>query len=191
MSRFVEVPAVQRQELDSYQAQNKITAYTAYRELLGLEALSETEAYDIMDKTVIPGRMETVYENPLVIIDAAHNPASAQMLAQTLKSDKSYRPLCLLLAILSDKDARGIIQALAPYFEEIVATQTSSSRALPASTLASLVEEETGRYPGTIRTFTSSAEALTELLKQETAVVATGSITLAGEVKDFLSSKQG
>ncbi|MCL2530492.1 MAG: Mur ligase family protein [Coriobacteriia bacterium] len=179
-ARYIEVPSALEPECNSYQAQNKLTALTTARELLGSDALTETKAYQVMDNTVIPGRLEIVHTNPLVIIDAAHNPASARTLVESYSQPKAT----LLLAVLADKDASGIIQALAPYFAVIVVTQTSSSRAIPAHELASLVEQQTGKAP---RTFSSPQEALAELLTQSKPIIATGSITLAGEVKQLLT----
>jgi dihydrofolate synthase/folylpolyglutamate synthase len=182
-SRFVMVPTAINQEPGSYQAQNKLTALTAAREL-GLPSLQpgflEKEAYEVMGRTVIPGRLEVLHRDPLLIIDAAHNPASAQTLVQSFNIPHAL----LLLAVLSDKDARGIVTILAPHFDEIVVTQTASPRAIAAEELAKLVEEITGRAP---RVFQTPQAALKVLLKQEHPLVATGSITLAGEVKRLMT----
>ena len=84
----------------------------------------------------------------------------------------------LLLGVLDDKDARGIIRELCPLFDRIVVTASSSTRAVPATELASLVAEETGVRPEA----THDVRAAQELLSGE-PIVATGSITVAGEVK--------
>jgi len=182
-ARFIEVPRASKPEENSYQAQNKLTAFTAACELLGKRGPSEDKAYQIMDATVIPGRLETVHTNPLVIIDAAHNPASARMLQENFSIPNAL----LLLAILADKDAEGIIKALAPHFDEITVTQTASPRALPIVELQKQVEMLTGKAP---RAYATPQVALDELLKQPRPVLATGSITLAGAVKGILTFKK-
>jgi len=179
-ARYREVPRALKYEENSYQAQNKLTALIAAHELLGRKSLTNNEAYRIMDATVIPGRLETVHNNPLVVIDAAHNPASARILIDNFALTEAI----LLLAILADKDANGIIQILAPHFSEIAATQTASPRAIPASELASQVGEITGKQP---RRFATPRDAMDILLKQSKPVLATGSITLAGEIKALLT----
>ena len=178
-ARYIKVPPASEPEANSYQAQNKLTALTAASALPVTKALTDIEAYQVMNATVIPGRLETVHTNPLVIIDAAHNPASARMLVENFSLPNAL----LLLAVLADKDARGIIDALAPHFTEITVTQTSCPRAIPAPELAKLVEEQTGKTP---RVFLTPQDALQELLKQDKPVIATGSITLAAEVKKVL-----
>ena len=175
-SPVFEVPLAVTQEENSYQAQNKLTALTAARALLLPNTFDQEAAIQAINNTIIPGRLETLHNNPLLIIDAAHNPASAHMLAQTLDISEYV----LLLGVLADKDATGIIEVLCFQPLEIVVTQSSSPRAIPADELAVLVEKISGRTP---QVFQTPKDALAVLLKQDNPIVATGSITLAGEVK--------
>jgi len=184
-ARFIELEADSLNLIvddGSYQAQNKLTALKSVQELLGPGAISCEHALATLNQTVVPGRFETVYTNPLIIIDAAHNPASALTLASSLRGPMDI----LLLAVLDDKDATGIIQALALHFNQIVVTQTSSSRSVPAQELVQFVESETGTRP---QAYATVRDALTALLLLDKSILATGSITLAGEVKRLLASK--
>lgn len=182
--------------LPVYQRSNLATALAAVTAALG-HAPSPESVRMALSRLVIPGRFEILRHDPLVIVDAAHNPQSAHMLAGELQClferargfdslTRSYsigaapsRP-ALLLGVLDDKDARGIIRELCPLFSRIVVTASSSSRSIPAVELAALVEEECGMRP---EIATSISEAR-ELLRHE-PVIATGSITVAGEVKDI------
>ena len=182
--------------LPAYQRSNLATALAAVTAALG-HAPSPESVRMALSGLVIPGRFEILRHDPLVIIDAAHNPQSAHALAGELQRlfecargfdslTHSYsigiappRPT-LLLGVLDDKDARGIIRELCPLFSRIVVTASSSPRSIPAAELAMLVEEECGVRP---EIATSISEAR-ELLRHE-PVIATGSITVAGEVKDI------
>jgi dihydrofolate synthase / folylpolyglutamate synthase len=77
------------------------------------------------------GRMELVEGDPPLILDAAHNPAGAMALAEALPAVAGERPLIACLAVLADKDAAGIVAALAPVLDGLVATE------IPAERLAS------------------------------------------------------
>ena len=185
--------------LPTYQRSNLATALAAVTAALG-HAPSPESVRMALSELVIPGRFEILRHDPLVIIDAAHNPQSAHALAGELQrlfdgvgqGDRSFVPLdssgtndlspcpTLLLGVLDDKDARGIIRELCPLFSRIVVTASSSPRSVPAAKLAMLVEEECGVRP---EIATSISEAR-ELLRHE-PVIATGSITVAGEVKDI------
>ena len=162
-----------------YQRSNLATALAAVTVALGL-APSPESASIALGGLVIPGRFEILRHDPLVIVDAAHNPQSAHVLAGELRRlfDGDAAIPTLLLGVLDDKDARGIIRELCPLFDRIVVTASSSTRAVPATELASLVAEETGVRPEA----THDVRAARELLSGE-PIVATGSITVAGEVK--------
>ena len=164
-----------------YQRSNLTTALAAVTVALG-HAPSPESASIALGGLVIPGRFEILRHDPLVIVDAAHNPQSAHVLAGELRRlfDGDAAIPTLLLGVLDDKDARGIIRELCPLFDRIVVTASSSPRAVPATELASLVAEETGVRPEV----THDVRAARELLSGE-PIVATGSITVAGEVKDI------
>lgn len=174
--------------LPAYQRSNLATALAAVTAALGHGPSSES-ARMALDSLVIPGRFEILRHDPLVIVDAAHNPQSAHVLAEELRRlfdiecargfDSPPRP-ALLLGVLDDKDARGIIRELCPLFDHIVVTASSSSRSIPAAKLAALVEEGCGVHPE----IAPSIPEARELLRHE-PVIATGSITVAGEVKDI------
>ncbi len=89
------------------------------------------------DRIELHGRMEVVHGDPPVILDAAHNPDGASALAEALPEVLGDRQAIACLAVLADKDARGVLRALAPCLEAAVCT------AVPASLL-----ERSGR-PGT------------------------------------------
>jgi len=81
-----------------------------------------------------PGRLELVPGD--VLLDCAHNVEGARALAAALPALAGGRRVALLASIMRDKDAAGILAALAPAVGALVATQSSNPRALPAADLA-------------------------------------------------------
>jgi dihydrofolate synthase / folylpolyglutamate synthase len=63
---------------------------------------------------VLPGRMQVVSGDPPLVLDSAHNPDGASALAEALPEVAGDAPVFACLALLADKDAAGIIEALAP-----------------------------------------------------------------------------
>ena len=55
-----------------------------------------------------PGRIETLSTEPLLILDCAHNGASAQALADYLKEEFPGKKIILVLGILKNKDVESI-----------------------------------------------------------------------------------
>lgn len=144
----------------------------------------------------IPGRFETLREQPLLLIDAAHNPQSAQVLAgeirrrfavagaQSAACDKPPVPT-LLLGVLADKDVRGVVHELVPLFENVVVTASSSPRAVVTEQLLGIVlgELEGCAHGYNLRKAESIPDALAMLANED--VLACGSVTVAGEVKNM------
>ena len=70
------------------------------------------------------------------IIDGAHNPSAARILAQTWRGVFGDQKATLVLAVLADKDFRGICEALAPIAESVLLPKIRSERAAPPELLA-------------------------------------------------------
>lgn len=166
-----------------YQAQNAACALALATSFLG-RPLDAGAAREAIAACRVPGRFEVVRDEPLVVLDACHNPQSARAFAQAVEDaepERASRPL-LLLGALADKDHRGIVRTVAPLFDRIAVTRSSSPRALDPSELAAEVEEATGRpveavYPG-------AREALDALYGE--SFVGCGTITLIGELAGLL-----
>lgn len=132
-----------------------------------------------------PARLEVFPGRPLIVLDCAHNVASAQAVVDTLRESFPRCRSALVFASSSDKDVPGILDVLTPVFDEIVFTSFGvNSRAVPPSRLVELVS---GRP---VQVADNSARAL-ELACQSTAelVVVTGSVFLAGELRPVIAAR--
>jgi dihydrofolate synthase/folylpolyglutamate synthase len=113
---------------------------TAAEAFLG--ALDPESVARVAATVAVPGRLEQIAAVPPVFIDAAHNPDGARALAEALPAIAAGRPVVACLAVLADKDAAAMVQALAPALDRAVCTQLSAPRAsLPATDLAAVCEQ--------------------------------------------------
>jgi dihydrofolate synthase/folylpolyglutamate synthase len=85
-----------------------------------------------------PGRLEFIHDKPSVVIDGAHNPAAATVLADTLKKDfrKNFKKIIIILGIMDDKDIKGIMEPLLPVASETILTAPAYSRSASPEKLA-------------------------------------------------------
>ena len=120
-----------------YQVTNAALAVAAVRLLLG--GLDEAAVRQALAGTAVPGRLQVVGERPLVLADGAHNPDGVRVLAQSLAAVQVPRPAVGVLAIMRDKDYRGMIAGLLPLLDRVVCTQASEPRSLTAEELAEAV----------------------------------------------------
>ena len=143
-----------------------------------------------------PGRLEILYRDPTVIVDAAHNPHGARALATTLASEFDFESTFGVLAILGDKDVLGVIQELEPVIDRLVVTQSRSDRALPVNHLFELAVGIFGvdrvYKEQDLRTAITYAMEQCTLVNQVSdgvsAVVITGSVVTAGESRSIIRS---
>ncbi len=88
-------------------------------------------------KTNWPARFEIVSKDPLLVLDGAHNVASAKALAETLRQNFPEKKIILVLGISRDKDIRGIARELFPLSDKVVLTRADNPRAArPAEILS-------------------------------------------------------
>jgi dihydrofolate synthase / folylpolyglutamate synthase len=139
--------------------------------------------------TEVRGRLQVISHEPLTVLDGAHNPDAAQALVESLGAIVGDRPLALVLGVLEDKDAVGMLAPLLAVSERAWFTAPPSERALSPAALQSLARQlgfdRVACEPSPARAL---AQAQAWALQRGGAVLATGSVYLAG---DLLARLQG
>ena len=170
-----------------YQAHNAALAVAAVESFIGggTKALSQDIVAEGLATVTSAGRLQIVGVEPTVLVDAAHNPHGAAALAGAIPAYFDFDHITVVIGILADKDAEGIIRALDGIADDFVVTQSASDRAVGADDLASIVV----RIAGADRVLVEpSLETALEVARDQAAqsdkgaVVVTGSITLIAEV---------
>ena len=114
------------------------------------------------------------------IIDGAHNPAAVRALAQTWREVFGDQKATLVLAVLSDKDLRGICEALAPIAASVILPKIRSERAVAPAELAKIFSIITPSLPHSITS--TIGDALMLARAKPNPILITGSLHFAGEV---------
>lgn len=129
-----------------------------------------------------PGRFQIVRRDPVVILDGAHNPAGARALAASLRAYFPGRPVTFVIGILADKDAGGILAALAPLAARIVFTASGNPRAAAPEALRALLPAGPGALPVELVAAPSEALARATAMAGDGIVCVAGSLSLVGDV---------
>jgi len=158
---------------------------------IGLDADVVREAF--ADVTS-PGRLEVVRRSPVVLVDAAHNPAGAQALAEAVPDAFTFTRLVGVVAILTDKDHYGIFEALEPVLDEVVVTRSSSPRSTLPEDLFEVASEVFGEHRVRMAQRLDEAIDLAATLAEEdgrpgSGVLITGSIPLVAEARVLLGAR--
>jgi dihydrofolate synthase/folylpolyglutamate synthase len=120
------------------------------------------------------------------IVDGAHNPASARVLAETWREQFGDKRATVLLGVLKDKDLSSLWRALAPLAALVILPSLRSERAVHPNELAALISSITPSLPHSIAP--SVSDALATARQQRDLILITGSLHFAGEA---LATLQG
>ena len=137
---------------------------------------------EVAARVRVPGRLQVVDEDPLTILDGAHNPSGMAALAAALPDVVGERELVAVVSVLDDKDAAGMLRALIGKCRAMVLTASRNPRALPPATLASLAEQLGGPPTEVVRDPHAAVRRAQELAGPAGAVLATGSIYLVADL---------
>jgi dihydrofolate synthase/folylpolyglutamate synthase len=171
----------------SFQRRNFALARAAAEAYLG--ALDPAALAAAAAEVRIPGRLEVVDHDPLTVLDGAHNVEGMSALTESLPElIGQRRPLVVVLSILADKDAAGMLSALVPHCHTLVATASRNPRALPPATLESLNRQLGGPPTEIVPDPQSALARARELAGRDGAVLAAGSLYL---VADLLAPAAG
>ena len=180
----------------AHQAQNAAIALAAAEALAGSEPLDPELVREAFGQVTSPGRLEVIRRSPTILLDAAHNPHGAAAAAEAVQDSFTFSPLIGVVGVMADKDYAGVLAEFEPVFAEIVCTQNSTARALPAEELAEVARGIFGvdrvhvapRLDDAIDLAAGLAEAggvLGEAIGSG-AVLVTGSVITVGEARAML-----
>ena len=114
-------PEIRLRAAGGFQRRNFALACAAAKAFLG--DFDQAKVAEVAGAIEVPGRMERVGQDPPTFLDAAHNPDGAKAAAEALPEIAGDRPVIACLAVLADKDARAMTQALAPALAHAVCTE--------------------------------------------------------------------
>ena len=145
-------------------------------------SIADTAIYAGLKNTHWEARLEVLQNQPLFLLDGAHNPAGISVLCRSFKKDFSYRRLILIFGALADKDYRRMLQKIVPLASIIILTQLKTKRAVPVNDIMETVKKM--GYPAIVTDNVKQAiERAQALAKKQDLICATGSFYLAGEIK--------
>jgi dihydrofolate synthase/folylpolyglutamate synthase len=137
-----------------------------------------------------PGRLEILSQDPLVVVDCAHNPYSARTLRQALKEWFPDRSWVTVFGASADKDIAGMLGALVPISDYTIVTRANHPRAMAPIELADIVAEVGGGAEVSLNVRKSLERALA-MMDPDNGLLATGSIFLVADLRDAWARHAG
>ncbi|MBR6473004.1 MAG: bifunctional folylpolyglutamate synthase/dihydrofolate synthase [Firmicutes bacterium] len=178
--------------IGEHQVENAVCALKAIEALqydcgieIGIDAI-----YEGMKKAKQIGRFEVMTDEPLIIIDGAHNPDGARTLREGYEKLLADKKLLMLTGMLKDKDTEHIIGEFRKIADDFIATEPDNPRKLSASELKTLVEVSGGRAEA-VKEIEEALEKALERIDEYDGLICAGSLYLIGRLRTLIRKRFG
>ncbi len=151
--------------------------------------ITDDALYKGLRNTVWIVRFELVDDDPLFIIDGAHNPQCVQELANTINKYLPKEKVTFILGVLKDKDYLSMIKSVLPYGENFICVTPDSPRALANEELKYAIYSLGGKAIA-VPSLKESIR-IAKKLSQAKPIVAFGSLYMVGLLRqEYLRQKK-
>ena len=174
--------------LGEHQAANAAIVVSAVEELRLLGFVISDEAVQWgLGNTKWPARMQVICKSPWVVIDCAHNGASAAALVRTIKESFPEVPRVLLFGASADKDISGMFKEFSGIFTKVIFAQSiNSPRAAKPEELLDIWAQNSTDEAFLGETLEEAGRKAFFATPNPGILCITGSVFLAGEISPIL-----
>lgn len=172
--------------LGAHQAENAAIALAALDLLAELEPQLEVARDDVVrgfSRLRWPARVEIAGLRPTLVIDGAHNAASAEALAETLTLFFPPSRRILVFGTSREKDVEGQLRALLPLFDRVIATQYLHNPRAQGPESVAQIAAGLGRRAEIVPDPAMALTMAFESAAPEDLICVTGSLFLAAEIR--------
>jgi dihydrofolate synthase/folylpolyglutamate synthase len=162
--------------LGKHQRDNAATSVCIVECLQGLDFAISPDAIREGCKNVFwPGRLEVIAREPLVLLDGAHNPTSAQALSKTIREIFQEKKVILILGFSKDKNIEWICRELSGIAKQTIFTKADHPRAAD--------------LPGA-RNVKDALDLAYQTARPQDVILVTGSIFIIGEARRYIVKRE-
>lgn len=172
--------------IGDHQIENLKTALCVIEVLQENYSISLDNIKNGIEKAVNPARFEVLCNNPVVILDGAHNPNGIEALKKAINRYVTTNKIICIMGMLSDKDSKSSLELLSNTFSDVFTVSINNPRSLKSEELANLCKPyfENVESCADINSAFDKAFALAE--KENATLLICGSLYLAGEIRPHI-----
>lgn len=137
-----------------------------------------------------PGRLEILGQNPLVVVDGAHNGDSIQRLLEALRDYLSFRRLLVIFGAGTTHNPQDLLPLLVPAAHKLYLTRSRHAKATPTAELQSIAQS-LGCEPSTAETVGESLRQALAEAQPEDLILVTGSLFVVAEAREAWAEMKG
>ena len=132
-----------------------------------------------LERAFIPARLEVVSQNPLIVIDGAHNPDGANALCEALKDSEN---ITAIIGVMRDKNYKEVLSKTLPFCKNVICVTPDVPRALPANELSVVAMP----YCKNVVVADNLDDALNIAMQNDNSIFIFGSLYLASQIRPLL-----
>lgn len=198
----ISYPDMQTSLPGAHQIKNAICALTVIEQLRKKAKITlDKDATQKGLKNAKPeGRMEIINNDPLVILDGAHNAEGAKALAQYMVSFFSDKKVLTIFSLMKDKEPENVIDEFVKFSDELIIADVLEDKPVDARGLLDITQDKVRNStewhiqidPSAIRIITDEASLLSTIKENSHSgsgfdiVLITGSLYLIRQLRPSL-----
>lgn len=145
---------------------------------------SDSKAVAGLQDVDLPGRIETVWHDPRVIIDGAHNAASVKALFRGISQYIPYDSMVVIFGCNCDKDIDGMLEQVSLGADKVIFTRSHNNpKSASPNDLSARYVDRFGKMAQATETFADAMDIAARAISREDLITVTGSFYLIGEAK--------
>ncbi|MEZ8722344.1 bifunctional tetrahydrofolate synthase/dihydrofolate synthase [Vibrio pomeroyi] len=148
-------------------------------------SISDVNVVNGMKNAQLPGRMQQISDQPVIVLDVAHNPHSAEYFAQQVTKQYAGKNLHVVVAMLHDKDIPATLEVLAPITTHWYPASLQGPRAATAAELCKSLPQGVEQYSNPVAAFETALASV----QGDDVVLVVGSFHTVGEVLEHWQKK--
>lgn len=148
--------------------------------------ISDTAVNQGLKKAFIPGRLELLSREPMIILDGAHNPSGLESLSKSLREYLGDKKIFCIMSMLRDKAVGDAMAHLEGMFEKVYIVEIDNPRAMSADELKAIADKYFRETEICLDKNTAVDKALAQAKAAGGAALVCGSLYLASELRNII-----
>lgn len=155
----------------------------------GIE-IDELRAIEGLSRVRLPGRMEMISEEPRIIVDGAHNPASVEALMRAIGQNVPYDSMVVIFGCQADKDYTRMLKHITIGADKVIFTSAGHPRSADPADLLATFMEMSGKMSQKADSLEDALDVAARAVGREDLICITGSFYLVGKAKKVVEKKK-
>lgn len=142
-----------------------------------------------LQATTFPARFERMHENPLIIVDGAHNKQAVTSLVATMDKMQTSKKIAII-GMMKDKDYQGAVKEIGSRCDMVITVPVDNPRAVDCEVLAEVAKQVCSQVEA-IKDYDKALQKATSFADNNSAIIVCGSFYMASDMRKTINNWKG